>query len=125
MLRGADRMIGRAEIVDGTHVDHGLREEDARIEHAEWTDDPWELFAQREAERLEVGLAPLLRDPATHMRKEVAQRDGAITRRATRAFFGEQDTEVVIQRALDHIEDGELQRIGGDHPLRDTSSKRA
>jgi len=57
------------------------------------------------------------------VRKEVTQRNGAIACRTIGVFLGEQDTEVVIQRALDHIEDGELQRIGADRPVRDTSTE--
>src|SRR6188472_1187228 len=116
-------MVGRAKVIDGAHVEHRLREEEARIEHTEWADDAREIFAQREPKRLEVGLPALLRDPTAHVRKEVAQRNGAIACRIIGVFLSEQGTEVVIERALDHIEDGELQRIGDDRPLRDTSTK--
>ena len=83
-------MVGRAKVIDGAHVEHRLREEEARIEHTEWADDARELFAQREAKRLEVGLPALLRDPTAHVRKEVAQRNSAIACRIIGVFLSEQ-----------------------------------
>jgi hypothetical protein len=60
---------------------------------------------QREAERLEVGLA---RAPARPCRSRAEKESLNATRDCparSGAFLGEQDAEVVIQRALDHIED--------------------
>ena len=52
------------------------------------------------------------RDPAADVRQEVAERDGSCARGTAGAFLGEQHAEVVIERALDHLEDRERQRVG-------------
>ena len=90
---------------------------------AEGTDRTGES-GELEAERVEVGASDLLAECAVEVRQQVAQRLNALRPGLGGRLFTEEEAEIVLQAAIERIDDGQIDDFAGSLALGNRSGIR-